>query len=171
MDILSHILIGKIISFNKTKVAQIWAMLFSFLPDLGQLPFYLVLGYENARPFLFPYNSDWMGARATHPFLTAMWDIPHSFIFLFLIILPVILFFKIPKIAFFAYGLHLLIDIPAHAGEWAIKLFYPLNFTMSGITDAWAWPIWGMALSWIILIIIIFALKFLKINGKSFNSN
>jgi len=171
MDILSHILIGRIISFNQIKKAQIFAMVFSFLPDLGQIPFYLVLGYENARPFLFPYNSDWIGARATHPILTAMWDIPHSLFFLLLIILPVIIFFKIPKIAFFAYGLHLLIDIPTHTGEWAIKPLYPLNFTMPGITDAWAWPVFAMLLTWIILGLIIFSLKFIKTSDKSFNSN
>ena len=171
MDILSHILIGRIISSNQIKKAQIFTMVFSFLPDLGQIPFYLVLGYENARPFLFPYNSDWIGTRSLHPVLTAMWDIPHSFFFLFLIILPVITYFKIPKISFFAYGLHLLIDIPTHTGEWMIRPFYPFNFAIPGITDAWAWPVWAFILSWTILGIIIFSLKFLKINDESFNKN
>lgn len=155
MDILSHILIGKIISFNLSATDQIWAMLFSFLPDLGHIPFYLLLGHKNKRLFWFPKNSDWLGSRASHPVLTAIWHIQHSFFFLFLIILPAVIFFKIPIIAFLAYGLHLLIDIPTHTGEWSIKPFYPFDFKISGITDAWTWPVWGFILSWIILGIII----------------
>ena len=159
MDIVSHILIGKLISFNKNKLTQIWAMVFSFLPDLGQIPFYIFLGYKNTRPFFFPLNSDWEGARALYPFLTALWDIPHSFLFALIIILPIVILFKLPKIAFLAYLLHLIIDIPTHAGEWAVKPFYPFNFLIGGFTDAWAWPLWLMALCWIILISAIIILK------------
>lgn len=175
MDVISHILIGKIISFfdRKTKKAGFWAMLFSFLPDLGQIPFYIYLGIENIRPFLFPYNADWNNARNLHPFLTALWEIPHSFIFIFFVILPVVVFFKIPKIAFFAYLLHVIIDIPTHAGEWAIKPFYPINYTTNGFTNAWAWPIFSFFYSWIILFLIAALLSFFfkKKNAKSSNSN
>ncbi|MCX6721214.1 MAG: hypothetical protein NT026_01270 [Candidatus Staskawiczbacteria bacterium] len=144
-------------------------MFFSFLPDLGQIPFYIFLGWKNARPFFFPLNSDWNGARALYPFLTALWDIPHSFFFAFLIILPIILFFKLPKISFFAYLLHLIIDIPTHSGEWAVKPFYPINYTFGGATNAWALPIWAMIIFWIIFLLIIIFLK--KINDRSFNKN
>lgn len=168
MDIISHILIGKIISFfdRKTKKASLWAMSFSFLPDLSQIPFYIVLGYENARPFLFPYNSDWSGAKNLHPFLTTLWEIPHSFFFALLVILPIILYFKLPKIAFFAYLLHLAIDIPTHAGEWQIKPFYPLNYVVNGLTDAWAWPILILIVSWSILIFIILLLNIFQKTNK-----
>ncbi len=159
MDIISHVLIGRIISFNKNRAAQIWTMIFSYLPDLTQIPFYIVLGYENARPFLFPYNSDWNGMKELHKVLNITLEIPHSLFFAFLIILPIILFFKLPKTAYLVYVLHILIDIPTHNGEWLIKPFYPLNYSINGFTNGWAWPIWAMALSWIVLILIILGLN------------
>lgn len=158
MDIISHILIGKIISFfdKKNKSAGLWAMFFSSLPDLFQLPAYIYLGYINNRMFLIPKNIDWNHTRNLYPFLHAStWEIPHSIFFLLLIIFPVILFFKLPKITFLVYFLHVLIDIPTHAGEWAIKPFYPINYTVGGITNAWAWPFSLMLACWIILLTII----------------
>lgn len=160
MDFISHILIGKIISFNKNRATQIWTMVFSFLPDLSQLPYFLILGYQNARPFLLPNISDWSGARQANSILTSLWEIQHSLFFAFFIILPIVLFFKLPKIAFFGYALHIIIDIPTHAGEWAIKPFYPIKYAINGFTDAWAWSAWLLLLSWIILIFIIFFLNF-----------
>lgn len=162
MDIVSHILIGKIVSFfnRKTKKADIFAMLFSFLPDLTQIPFYIYLGFENMRPFLFPYNSDWNGGKIFHPFLTILWEIPHSFFFLFLIILPIVIFLKLPKIAFFAYFFHLLIDILTHSGEWAIKPFYPSSLIIDGFTNGWAWSTSWLFSSWLILSLIVILLSF-----------
>ncbi|MEK7562386.1 MAG: hypothetical protein AAB509_01760 [Patescibacteria group bacterium] len=157
MDIVSHILIGRIISAGKEKKHQFWAMFFSFLPDLFQLPAYVYLGYINNRAFFIPQNIDWNHTRDAYPFLHAFtWEIPHSIFFLLLFILPLVLFFKLPKIAFFAYFLHILIDIPAHTGEWAMKPFYPLNFQISGLTNAWAWPFYAMFILWIIFLLIIF---------------
>lgn len=167
MDFISHILIGRIISFNKTKIAQIWAMFFSFFPDFTQIPFFIYLGYINARPFFYPKIADWQGARALHPFLTTIYEIPHSFFFLFLIILPVILIFKLPKISFFAYFFHLFADVFTHkGGEWAMKPFYPFDYAFNGFTDAWSWPVWAFAVSWLVLISIIIIL-----NDRSFNKN
>lgn len=167
MDIISHILIGKIISFNKNLKTQIWAMFFSFLPDLFQLPAYIYLGYINNRMFFIPKNIDWNHTRNLYPFLHAItWEIPHSIFFAVIIILPIILFFKLPKIALFAYIFHLIIDIPTHSGEWAMKPFYPSNYTFNGFTDVWAWPIWAMALLWIVLIFII-----LFLNDNALNKN
>jgi hypothetical protein len=160
MDIISHILIGKLISLNKNLKTQLWAMFFSFLPDLTQIPFFLYLGYTNARPFFYPQTIDWQGAKALHPFLSAFYEIPHSFLFLILIILPFILYFKLPKITFFAYLLHLLIDIPTHTGgEWAMKPFYPSHYTFNGFTDAWIWPFYIMLISWAILLLVIIVIK------------
>jgi membrane-bound metal-dependent hydrolase YbcI (DUF457 family) len=172
MDIISHVLIGKIISFNKNRLAQIWTMIFSYLPDLTQIPFYIMLGYENARPFLFPYNSDWVDASKNHVILNIMWEASHSLFFALLIVLPIILFFKLPKIAFLGYILHIIIDIPTHKGEWLIKPFYPLNYSINGFTNSWAWPIWIMALSWMVLILIIFSLNiFKKKNDRPLNKS
>lgn len=169
MDIISHILIGKIISAYKDKKAQFWAVFFSFLPDLTQIPFFLYLGYINARPFFYPQLIDWQGARALHPFLNSVYEIPHSLFFCFLVILPVVLFLKLPKIALFAYFLHILIDIPTHkSGEWAMKPFYPFSFAFNGFTDAWAWPIWTMTILWIIFLSVITAMSiFLKKKRKN----
>lgn len=163
MDIISHILIGKIVSFfdRKTKRAGFWTILFSFFPDLFQLPAYIYLGYINNRFFLIPKNIDWDHARNLYPLLHAFtWEIPHSIFFLFLIIFPAVLYFKLPKIAFFAYFLHIIIDIPSHAGEWAIKPFYPINYTINGFANAWAWPFKTFFYSWIFLVLIIILLSF-----------
>jgi hypothetical protein len=175
MDIISHILIGKIISFNKKLKTQIWAIFFSFLPDLTQIPFFLYLGYANARPFFYPQLVDWQGARTLYPFLNTIYEIPHSLFFCFLIVLPTVLFLKLPKIAFFAYFFHLFIDILTHtSGEWAMKPFYPFNYTFNGFTDAWAWPIWAILLSWITLLSIIITISFFfrkKTDDNAFNKN
>jgi len=162
MDFLSHILVGKIISSRQKKTAQLWAMFFSFLPDLSLIPFYLVLGLENSRAFLLPYNQDWLGASVVHPFLTSLYFLQHSFLFSLIIILPLIFYFKLPKTAFLGYFLHIAIDIPTHTGEWAIKIFYPFNYAINGFTDAWAWPLYYMFLSWAMLLVVIAVLSFIN---------
>ncbi len=156
MDVISHGLIGKIISFGDKKESAFWPVLFSIIPDFVLVPFYFILGWENKRPFFFPHNSDWTGTTITHPFLTSLYDISHSFLFLFIIILPVILIFKLPKISFLAYFFHIIIDIPTHTGEFAIKMFYPLKFEISGFTDAWEWPIPYMLALWAVLLSLCF---------------
>lgn len=162
MDILSHILIGKIISFNRNFKTQCWTMLFSYLPDLTQLPYYLILGHDNFRPFFFPKIADWFLSKNNYVFLTALYQVSHSLLFAVLIILPIVLYFKLPKIAIFAYILHIFIDIPTHTGIWKIQPFYPFSYAINGFTDAWAWPFMSMFYSWIILILIIYALEVWK---------
>ena len=160
MDIVSHALIGKIISLpEKSKRPVFWIIFFSVLPDFFQLPFYFFLGYINKRPFLIPHNSDWEGVRNLYPVLDFIQAMGHSFLFALLIILPIVLILKLPKLAFWAYIVHLLIDLPTHTGEWAVKPFYPFNYSVNGFTDAWSWPLWTMAISWIILIAVIIILK------------
>lgn len=168
MDIISHVLIGRIISFNKNRLAQIWTMFFSYLPDLFQLPAYIYLGYINNRMFLIPKNIDWNHTRDLYPVLHAFtWEIPHSVFFVLLVILPIILYFKLAKITFFAYFTHILIDIPLHEGEWALKPFYPINYSINGFANAWSWPAQTFIFSWIILVFIIIALNiFLKYKNK-----
>jgi len=191
MDLISHILVGKIISLSFKKKSQIkkkkekkdffaflkkkknsllfWCLFFSIAPDLLQPVFYFFLGCENNRFLFIPQNSDWSGARSRHPFLSVFTiDIPHSFLFAFLIILPLILIFKLPKRSFLAYLFHILADIPTHTGEWAIKVFYPFNFSFNGFTDAWAWSLNYMFSAWLVLIGIIIAFNFLK--ARFFNN-
>ena len=153
MDPLSHALIGKILSAKKNSKKDIfWVILFSIIADLPSIPLYFYLGYLNNRFLWIADNSDWNGFRGPHPFLNMLSDIPHSIFFAFLIILPLILYFKLPKMAFFAYLLHILIDLLTHKGEWAIKIFYPLNYTINGFTNAWAWPLLFLIISWLILL-------------------
>lgn len=174
MDFISHALMGKIISLpQKSKKSIFWIIFFSVLPDIPLIPFYFILGYENNRKFFIPLNSDWTNASLTHPFLTVFSEeIFHSFLFAFLIILPLILVFKLPKAAFLAYFIHIIVDIPTHTNQWAIKPFYPFSFSFSGFTDAWAWPIKYIIISWIILLIIIIVFNiFLKLFFKNKNSS
>jgi membrane-bound metal-dependent hydrolase YbcI (DUF457 family) len=169
MDIISHALIGRVISTtvsrNSRKPKIAWFIFFSILADIPFIPYYLILGYENRRQFFIPLNSDWIGASISHPFLDLfLREIFHSFVFTFLVIFPLVWLFKLPKGVFLVYLIHLLIDIPTHSGEWAIKPFYPFsNYSINGFTDAWSWPIKYMITSWIIILMIIIFLEiFLK---------
>jgi membrane-bound metal-dependent hydrolase YbcI (DUF457 family) len=155
MDIISHLLIGNAISLPcSNKKCRFWVIFFSILPDISQIPFYIFLGYINKRLFFFPLNSDWVGAKIAHPVFSALWEIPHSIFFALLIILPVILIFKIPKLAFASYLVHIFLDFFTHTGEWTLKPFYPLNYTLQGFTDAWAWSLPILLFSWAVIIII-----------------
>jgi membrane-bound metal-dependent hydrolase YbcI (DUF457 family) len=153
MDIISHALIGKIICFfdKKSKNKSFLIIFFSIMPDFALIPFYAVLGKENERFFWIAQNQD--------PFLTSFYNATHSIFFACLIILPIVLFLKLPKLAFLAYLLHIAIDIFTHAGEWAIKIFYPLNFDINGFSNAWAWPISSMIILWAMLSAIILYLN------------
>jgi len=162
MDIISHGLIGGLLSVKqKSKKNIFWVVFFSVLADLFFIPAFFYLGHTNKRFLWIPANSDWLNFSFYHPYLDILATISHSFIFAFLIILPLIFLFKLPKMAFFAYLIHIFIDILTHTGEFNIKLFYPLSdWAIGGFTDAWGWPIWQMSISWIIIsAILIFALK------------
>lgn len=162
MDIVSHALIGKIVSVfgKKRRNSDFWAVLFAIIPDFTLIPFYLMLGYQNNRPLFIAYNQDWVGASSSFPVSTAIYFLFHSFIFAFVVVLPLVIFFKIPKIAFAAYLSHLIVDIPTHAGEWAIRVFYPFSNIVDGFTNAWAWPLSYMAVSWLVLIVMFYLIKF-----------
>ncbi|MDD2731695.1 MAG: hypothetical protein PHI53_00675 [Candidatus Pacebacteria bacterium] len=169
MDIITHALIGRAISLSKkeTRRSIYFAVFFSLLADLISLPLYLYIGFINNRLFWIPLNSDWDGFRDLHPFLSALYDIPHSVFFLLIVILPLVLFFKLPKISFWAYGAHLFLDLFSHYGEWALKPFYPLGYKFEGFTNGWSWSIQSMAILWIsIIIIIIVSKKLLSYKSK-----
>lgn len=163
MDFVSHILIGRVLATSpKNSRKNIYLItFFSFLPDLPQIAIYLYLGFIKARPFLIPLNTDWDGFRTLHPIWSAVWEIPHSIFFAFLVILPLVLIFKLSKMAFIAYLSHIFVDLFTHAGEWSTKIFYPLPYLVNGFTNAWAWPFTSMFLSWLILLIAIVILHFM----------
>jgi membrane-bound metal-dependent hydrolase YbcI (DUF457 family) len=159
MDVISHALIGKIFCYfdKKAERKNFWVILFSILPDFALIPFYIILGKEYQRYFWIAQNGDWMGASFTHPILTGVYNTTHSIFFAILIILPVVIFFKLPKSAFFAYLSHIIIDVFTHTGEWTIKILYPSTFNINGFSDVWAWPFDSMIILWVILVAIIFA--------------
>lgn len=169
MDIISHILIGRIISLKNEKKVRSWAMFFSFLPDVTQIPFFIYLGYINSRLFFYPKIIDWQGARELYPILTIIYEIPHSFFFLIFIILPIVIFLKLPKISIFAYFLHLFVDVFTHAkGEWVMKPFFPFNFSINGFCDVWVWPMYLIFLFWAVFLTIIICYdKFVNKNRRS----
>lgn len=173
MDIISHALIGKILCYFDKKARgtkQLWTILFSVMPDFVLIPFYIILGKEYSRFLWIAQNQDWDGASLTHSFLTSLYNSTHSLFFCLLIILPIVFIFKLPTSAFWVYLSHIFIDIFTHTGEWTIKIFWPLNFYTNGFSDAWAWPIWKMALCWTFLLIIILWIQKTK-NGNSTNKN
>jgi len=161
MDFISHGLVGITIGLldnKKTKKKILATSFFSVLPDIFQIPYYLGLGYIKDRPFNWPKLEDWTNFRGVHPFLDAFWDIPHSFLFLVIIIIPLVKYFKKSNFYIYAYLSHILLDIPTHTGEWGVKVFYPLNIKLNGFTDAWAWDYDYFFISWASLIVLNIAL-------------
>jgi len=156
MDIISHGLVGKffqLISTTRNKKEKMTIVSFAILPDIPIFFIYILLGIEKERPFWIPHNSDWIGLRDAHPIWSACWELPHSALFLMLVIIPFVLYFKLHKVCIISYFLHIVLDIFTHTGEWAIKIFYPFDFMVNGFTEAWAWPIQYMILSWTLLIV------------------
>ncbi len=158
MDLISHVLAGK--AFQEASRVKTWrdklvVISFAALPDLPLFILYLLVGHEKGRPLWIPYDSDWSGVREAHPIWSAMWEAPHSTIFWLLIVTPLVLWLKWPKMAILSYLSHIILDLPTHAGEWGVKPFYPFPFVIHGFTNAWAWPFPYMLASWIALILVI----------------
>ncbi|MBN2549352.1 MAG: hypothetical protein JXB15_09355 [Anaerolineales bacterium] len=153
MDIVSHAIIGRILipkSYPRRDIA--WTVFFAALPDLLQIPLYAFLGCLNQRPFCYPLTSDWYGIRDQYPGWLLWWDIPHSYFFLLFVIVPVAWAFKLNKLVIAGYFSHLFVDLFTHTREWGVKPFFPLNFKVSGFTDAWAWDFYLYPISWAILV-------------------
>ncbi len=155
VDFISHALIGWIISiFAKLNKKDTYVVvLFSFLPDIIHSVLYFYVGFISGRPFFIPHASDWVGLRDTSIAAVLFNDIPHSLFFLLLVIVPIVLYFKLTKIAIVGYLSHILFDIVSHTGEWASKPFYPFSLTISGLADVWVWPIFSLSLLWIYIIL------------------
>ncbi|MBC7863859.1 MAG: hypothetical protein IAF38_12865 [Bacteroidia bacterium] len=161
MDVASHALVGVAIGLiekNRTKKTILKTSFFSFLPDIFQLPYYLAVGNSKNRSFNWPQPEDWTGFRGTHPFLDTLWNVPHSIFFLLLVIIPIIKLSKQSNFLIIAYLSHILIDIPTHTGEWGVKFLFPFNLTVSGFTDAWAWSLNALIISWAVLFILSFCI-------------
>ncbi len=173
MDYTSHILIGITVGLLEKKASRkslIKTAFFSVLPDIFQIPYYFFLGHLKNRSFNWPEVQDWAGFRGTHPFIDALWNIPHSILFALLIIIPMVKLLKQSRFLVFAYLSHIFIDMLTHQGEWAVKFLYPLNFTSNGITDAWAWNYNFLMISWGILLVLNLALyKFIYLKENNNN--
>lgn len=159
VDVLSHTLVGGLIeclAVVRGRWKRVLVISFAFIPDLPVLFVYPLLGHENARPYWIPPNSDWIGVRETHPVWSVLWEVPHSALFWVLVVVPLVLWLRLPRVAVLAYLSHILLDLPTHTGEWAIKPFYPFDYMFEGFTDAWAWPLHYMAVLWVVLGLLIF---------------
>lgn len=157
MDTFSHGLIGSAIgqyngNSNLRKIGLIG--LIAMLPDIFQIPYYLVLGYIKNRPFFIPYNEDWVMFRGQFPILDLLWDIPHSLLFLIIVVIPIVKFYRLNNILIISYLSHIVVDILTHTGEWNVKFLFPFNLSFDGFTDAWVWSFSYISISWLILIII-----------------
>ncbi|MGA2434793.1 MAG: hypothetical protein ABSG25_05850 [Bryobacteraceae bacterium] len=160
MDFVSHGLIGGFVAtFQRPghSHSSWWITAFAVLPDLPVLVVYLLLGRSLNRPLWLPRETDWVGMRTAHPIWSAMWEIPHSFFFVLLVVVPVVYLLHLPKLSIVAYLSHLFLDLFTHTGEWAVKPFYPLSWQFDGFTDAWKWPLPSMIVSWLVIIGLILA--------------
>lgn len=151
MDIVSHALVGRMFVSGEAGRKDIATVTVAgALPDLFQIPLYLLVGNLYNRPFNLPQNEDWVGIREQHPEWYLWWDVPHSLLFLILIIIPLVYYFKLNKLAIAAYFSHIFLDAFTHTGEYSLKPFFPLDLTIEGFVDAWMWPfhyffvIWGL---------------------------
>ncbi len=169
MDIISHGLIGCLIGqFDKSASPKkvLGVGFAAMLPDFFQIPYYLVLGYLNNRPYWIPKNSDWIGFRGKLPMLDLVWDVPHSLFFLFLVVLPLVYYFRLGIVIFLGYLSHIIVDLPTHTGEWNVRYFFPFQYTINGVTDAWSWGLTSLVISWVVLAILNFGIysmfQFLK---------
>lgn len=155
MDGISHLIVGRLVATTQ-KMTQKHKMLvatFGYLPDLSQIVLYPLLVWIIPRPYYFPANEDWIGIADKHPWFTFAYEFPHSFLFVLLILLPMVWYFQLPKLCILSYISHLILDIFTHTGEWATKILLPSRYYyIEGYTDAWAWTFKGFSLSWAILL-------------------
>ncbi len=154
MDVISHLLIGELIGVAarvETRRERALTVAFAALPDLPMAVVYPLLGQENGRPFWLPLQADWSGLRELHPLWAAAWDVPHSLLFWALVIAPLVLLLKLPRVTLLAYLSHILVDVFTHTGEWSLRLLYPVDWAVSGFTDGWTWSLGESALAWGVL--------------------
>ena len=145
MDFLSHALVGATIGELSPKSInrrQLKGAGMAILPDLANLFTYIYLGIKTKRPIPIAGASDFQNNPWIVNHWTFLpWEISHSFLFWGLLIMPLLIWYRQPKMLGIAYLSHLLLDLPSHTGVWSTVPFYPFNFRVEGWFDAWAWPI------------------------------
>ena len=154
MDIISHALVGTLFSERNQSKEKLHHAFWGALPDIFQIPLYMFLGHKNSRLFWFPLSEDWIGVRGTYSSWVLFWEIPHSVLFVLVVVLPVVRKFDLPISVIWAYLSHLLLDILSHTGEWSVKPLFPLDVAVEGFTDAWSWRPIFFPLSWLIIVLI-----------------
>lgn len=139
MDFISHGLWGGIAFGRKNRRAFFWAFLFGVMPDLlsfGLFSFMRILGLASG-----PDWSNGLPAMSEIPrYVHTMYDITHS---LFIFILALALVLLVTKKVFwpmFAWGLHILMDIPTHSMLFfATPFLWPFSdYKFDGI--GWSHP-------------------------------
>ena len=165
MDVLSHFIIGETFGiFQNSLKDNLIVASFGVLPDLTHVPLYFYVGYLNKRFLWWPKNADWYkhNFRQQNPKWSALWELPHSFLFLLFFITPIVLYFNLPKMAILSYGSHIFLDLFTHTSEWGVKPFYPFAFKFKGFADVWTWGFKKLVLCWTIclcLLLIVYLLK------------
>jgi len=140
MDIISHGLWGGVAFGRKNKREFWWAFGLGVMPDLFSFGIFTAM-----RILGLASGPDWSNglpsSDAIPAYVHCLYNVTHSLI-IFLIIFLVIAIFR-RKIFFpmFAWGLHILMDIPTHSSQFFPTPFlWPLStYKISGIP--WSHPI------------------------------
>ncbi|MCX6779285.1 MAG: metal-dependent hydrolase, partial [Candidatus Magasanikbacteria bacterium] len=122
MDIISHGLWGGIAFGRKKRSNFWWAFGFGVMPDLfsfGLLTIFTALGLVSG-----PDWSNGVPSADSVPFFVhRLYDITHSLIIFVVVFVVVWLIRKKPFLPLWAWGLHILMDIPTHSTN-----FFPTPF-------------------------------------------
>jgi len=143
VDIISHALIGAAIgevSATRSWRRVGWCALLAASADFPQALFlYPYVAYVHGRADFIPRLTDWDHFRSAHAVASAIWELPHSVFFLALVVVPLVLYTRLPRAAIAAYASHLFIDIFTHTGEWSVAPLWPLPWRVEGFCDPWRW--------------------------------
>lgn len=167
MDIISHGLWGGISFGRKNKNDFIKSFLFGFGPDFfsfGLLTIASFIGLDT-RP---DFSGGLPDPSSIPQYVHTLYDITHS-IFIFAVVLGIVWFIrKKPLVPMFAWGLHILMDIPTHSKEFFPTPFlWPFSdFKFDGVS--WGNPV--IFYPEIALLITLYILWFLKKKWDKKNS-
>lgn len=140
MDVVSHGLWGGTAFGRKNKKSFLAGVAFGMLPDIIPFgPFFLATLFGSTPA------PNWHGGHAdvhtipTYVFSLYQWT--HSLVIFGIVFLLVWAFYKKPFVPMFAWGLHIVMDIPTHVAPFFPTPFlWPFSsYTVSGI--AWIDPI------------------------------
>jgi membrane-bound metal-dependent hydrolase YbcI (DUF457 family) len=166
MDGVSHVLMGCCIAAASqgglTWHSAIAYGAMSLAPDLFFVPLGVMLGREHHRTLWIPRAADWIGTRERRPLATVLsWDAPYSILGTIAVSLAIAKLLGLGLAI--AYALHIVIDYPTHAGEWAVRPAFPFSKrTFQGFANAWEWPLAKMAGAWGVLAVILCVIVFVR---------